>query len=128
MTNTTMTECWSADNEDFSYESLGDLLDSHDDLKPGDVVYRADAHMPKLGQLIDADWVIEHIGERAYDIGGEYAEGYPECTKEQAAELQTLLEQWLSECPAPRFYSVKNSQPYTLTEGISDDQHHLHSR
>lgn len=117
MTNTPMTECWSANNEDFSHESLGDLLDSHDDLRPGDVVYRAEAHMPKVSHLVYADDVIEQIGDRAYDIGGEYAEDYPECTKEQAAELQTLLEQWLSECPPPRFFSVKNVQPYTLTEG-----------
>lgn len=116
-TNATTTECWSTNNEDFNHESLGDLLDSYSDLKSGDVVYRAEAHYPNLRSLVDADWVIESIGERAYDIGGEYTDDYPECTREQAKKLQALLEQWLSECPAPRFYSVKNSQPYTLADG-----------
>lgn len=117
-TNTnTAQECWSANNEDFNYEELSDLLDSNDDLKPGDTVYRAEAHPPKLKSLVDADWVIEQIGEMAYEIGGEYADDYPDVSKEQAAKLQALLEQWLSECPAPTFWQVRGSEPYVLTEG-----------
>lgn len=116
-TNADSYECWSANGADFDHDTLGDLLESSGDLKSGDVVYRAEAYPPTTRQLVNADDVIERIGERAWDIGGEYAEDYPECTKEQTEKLQALLEQWLSECPAPRFFSVKNSQPYTLSDG-----------
>lgn len=115
--STEQKEFWSFDKEDFCHETLGDLIDSHrDELTPGMHVWRGTGVSPKPSELVDADLVIDHIGEMACDIGGEYAEGYPECTTEQREKLQALLEQWLSECPAPDFFSVTNVVPYTITE------------
>ncbi|MEN2430893.1 hypothetical protein [Comamonas sp. F1-6] len=112
----TTKECWSTDGEEFTFNSLGDLLDSRgDEMRPGYKVWRGTAMLPSMESLTDADRVIEDIGERAHDFGGEYAEGYPEVTPEHKAKLQVLLEQWLAECPSPRFYQVTDAKPYVLT-------------
>lgn len=111
----TTKECWSFNGEAFNHDTLGDLMDEYVyDLKPGDEVWRATAKLPSISSLADADSVIEDIGERAYDYGGEYAEDYPEVTPEHKAKLQMLLEQWLTECPEPRFYQVGAVTRYIL--------------
>ncbi|WP_417283380.1 hypothetical protein [Comamonas sp.] len=112
----TTKECWSVCGEEFTFDSLGDLLDSRgDELRPGHKVWRGTALPPSLSSLVDADRVIEDIGERAYDFGGEWADNYPEVTPEHKAKLQTLLEQWLAECPSARFYQVVDAKPYVLS-------------
>ena len=111
----TTKECWSVCGEEFTFDSLGDLLDSRgDELRPGHKVWRGTALPPSLSSLVDTDRVIEDIGERAYDFGGEWADNYPEVTPEHKAKLQALLEQWLAECPSPRFYQVTDATPYVL--------------
>lgn len=112
----TTKDCWSVCGEEFTFDSLGDLLDSRgDELRPGHKVWRGTAAPPSLSSLVDADRVIEDIGERAYDFGGEWADNYPETTPEHKAKLQAFLEQWLAECPSPRFYQVTDATPYVLT-------------
>ena len=112
----TTKECWSVDGEEFTFDSLGDLLDSRgDELRPGHKVWRGTAKGPAMADLADADNVIEDIATRAYDFGGEFADGFPEVTPEHKAKLQAFLEQWLAECPSPRFYQVTNVVSYALT-------------
>lgn len=112
----TIKECWSVDGEEFTFDSLGDLLDNRgDELRPGHKVWRGTAKGPAMADLADANNVIEDIATRAYDFGGEFADGFPEVTPEHKAKLQTLLEQWLAECPSPRFYQVTNAKPYVLS-------------
>lgn len=108
-------ECWSANGEDFVYRSLRDLLDSHPDLEPGDVVHVGEADHPETRQLIDAEDVMDQMTDRAWDIAGEYAEDYPDVSKEAKAELDQLLEAWIAKhCPL-EFFVVKNAKKYTLT-------------
>ena len=110
-------ECWSINNEDFNCESLAELLDENQgDIRPGQTVYRGTAKPPDARNLICADSVIEDVGQQAWDYGGEYAEDYPDVSPEHKAKLQALLESWLAECPAPRFYQVVDAKPYVLTE------------
>jgi hypothetical protein len=117
MSNTDQKECWSIDGEEFNYDSLGDLLDARgDEVRPGQKVWRGTAKHPSMADLADSERVIEDIGERAHDFGGEYADGFPEVSPEHAAKLQALLEQWLAECPSPRFYQVTNAVPYVLAD------------
>ncbi|MBX9848731.1 MAG: hypothetical protein K2X64_05515 [Rhodocyclaceae bacterium] len=112
-------ECWSSNNEEFRHSSLGDVLDDLSgecELEAGMVVYVATAEPPTFSSLVDADRVIEDIGERAYDYADEYADGYPEVTPTEKLELQHLIEAWLSRVANPRFWIVEDSKPYTLTE------------
>lgn len=108
-------ECWSRDEENFSYQSLDDLLSTHDDLKPGDRVWLADAVRPDPNRLIDADDVTTTMGERAYDIAGEHAEDYPDVSTEAEGELNALLAAWINKNCAPTFWGVENVRPYVLS-------------
>lgn len=108
-------ECWSRDGENYSYQTLGDLLDSHDDLKPGDTVYVGTPIRPDPTTFIEADDVIATLSDRAYDECGEYAEDFPDVTIEAKAELDALLDEWVHKHCHVTFYSVEDTREYTVT-------------
>lgn len=108
-------ECWSIDEENFNARTLCELIDNHD-LAAGTVVFRAEALHPAAKELIDVEDIVETMGDRAYDIAGEYAERYPDISKEAEQELTNFLAGWIAKHAAPTFYTVKNVQPYTITE------------
>lgn len=110
-------EVWSANDEDFNYCSLDELLNDFPELKVGDVVYKAEAESPNILSMVSGDDIFELIQERAYDYGGEWAEDW--CyylDKEQEAELNKLLIGWAEGLPAVNFYQVGKSEEYKLTE------------
>lgn len=106
---------WSRNNEDFTCDELDELLDTHDDLAVGDVVFIGEVAPIQTKHLCDADDVIEMIGERAYDEVGEYADGYPDVMPEARAELDALLAGWIEKHAKPTFYSVVNVRQYFIT-------------
>lgn len=117
----TYTECWSADEENYNCTSLGELLDNNGHLIVGSIVWRGEAHVPATSRLIDAEDVVCVMADRASDIAGEYADGYPCATTQARAELEAFLDTWVARHCPPTFYEVKNSKPYTLT---ADDLPH----
>jgi hypothetical protein len=119
-------EAWSVNDEDFRYDSLRELIDNNrDELNLGVTVYVGEATRPTMYQLCDADDVIETMADRAYDIGGEYAEGFPCVSQAARDELNDLLSGWLEKHCIVDFYSVSNVKPYVLTDadfGTADPQ------
>lgn len=111
----TTDEYWSRDEENFSYANLGELLDSHDDLEIGDTVYVGRGETPDPGEWVSADDVIEQLACRAYDECREYAEDYPDVSKEAKAELDGLLAAWAHKHCAPSFYKIKSVREYQVT-------------
>lgn len=110
------SECWSLNDEDYHWRDLADLLSDHDDLKPGDTVYKGVASNPDPAGYVAANDVIELLNERAYDEGGEYVDGWPQVSNEGQEQLNQLLKAWVNEhCPTPDFYRVLSSAPYVLT-------------
>ena len=109
-------ECWSDNNEDFNCDDLGDLLDNNDELTVGSVVYVGDAVPPKTSDLFDAEDAIELMGERAYEIGGEYGDSYPDVTPEATEELEAVIAAWINKHAKPTFYTVRNVRQHILTE------------
>jgi hypothetical protein len=108
-------ECWSHNEEDFSAKSLGELVDTHE-LQPGATVWAGEAVHPEPSSLFSTDWVIENMGEAAYDIAGEHGgEDYPNVSDEQVAELEALVVGWITKCAPPTFWTVKNVRAYVLT-------------
>lgn len=111
-------EAWSADEEFFNYDSLGELLDTHrDDLEVGQNVFVGDAVPADAGGFFDADDLLDRLGEVAYDNHGECAEDWPDKVPLEAKkEFDDFLAAWIAKhCPA-RFYSIENVRPYVLTE------------
>jgi hypothetical protein len=115
-------ECWSADGEMFNYSSLGDLLDSDDDLWPGRVVYKGMSVEINPKTLCDADDVIELIGDRAGDFAGEAADDYPPTISKAAKDwLNTILKAWIVSNAPVTFWSVKGVTEVPLTVDDFDD-------
>ncbi|QTD91569.1 hypothetical protein J4G50_05180 [Burkholderia anthina] len=115
-TSSKVRTVWSRNNEDFTCDELDELLDQHDDLAVGDVVFIGDVAPIPNKHLCDADDVIDMIGERAYDEAGEFADGYPDVTPEAKAELEALLVGWIEKHAKPTFYLVENSREHVITE------------
>ncbi|ABM37586.1 hypothetical protein [Polaromonas naphthalenivorans] len=110
-------ECWSDDvNEDFNYDSLADLLGSNDELAVGDTVYVADAVIPDPATYINADDILEQMGERAREDGGEYAEDYPDVSADAKQSLDAFVKGWARKhCTPTNFYKVSKVRDYILT-------------
>lgn len=121
-------ECWSLDEEDFNHQSLGDLIGTHEDLKPGDTVWVGEAVHPDAAQMVNVDSILENIGEAAYDIGGEHAEDYPDVTNEQSKELERLVADWLNRSCKTTFWTVTNIKPYRLSaDDFPNDSTPIHA-
>lgn len=106
---------WSDNDEDFEYESLEDLLASNDELKAGDTVYMGEAIPPKADDLVRTYDVIDAMSDRAYDMVGEHADGFPDVSDEAVAELKNFLVGWVNKHCQIYFWEVKNSKPYVIT-------------
>jgi len=109
-------ECWSTDEEQFESGTLGDLLDNHDELKPGAIVWRGIAVRPNNTHLCDANDVIDTMADRAGAFAGEHADDYPAVSEEARAELDQILSDWIDKHAAPHFFQVGDVQSYVLTE------------
>lgn len=110
-------EVWSANDEEFSYYSVEEVLGDYPELKVGDVCYKGVATRPTIQDLISANDVLETICCRAYDIGGEFGEDWLYVTKEAKEALGVALKKWANaHLPKISFYSVSNSAEYVITE------------
>lgn len=113
--NESRAECWSVDGSDFSYTSLDDLLDGNDDIEVGRVVHVGEPVHPDPAEFVDAGDVIDLIATRAYDIGHEHAEDFPDLSDDAKAELDALLKEWIAKHCTVTFYEVENSREYVIT-------------
>lgn len=108
-------ECWSTDEENFNATELCQLLDENDHLKAGDTVWVGEAVRPDPKRLFNTDWLLENMGEAAYDIAGEHADDYPDVSKEDVKELEALVTGWIKRACPPSFWTVENVKPYVLS-------------
>lgn len=108
-------ERWSRDGQMFNYDTLGELLDSNDDVQEGDIVHVGTANVPDPAEWVDADDILENLACRADDNCGELAEDYPEVSKEAKAELQDVLEAWARKYCTPTFWLIENDREYIIT-------------
>lgn len=111
---------YSANDEDFNYTELYDLINDFPNMKAGDVVYKAQAKAPDILKLIDCEDILEQMSERAYDYGGEWAEDWCcsiENYKEAKKSLDNSIKRWAKKyLPPINFYCVGKSEEYILTK------------
>jgi hypothetical protein len=110
-------KAWSRDRENFNCNSLEELITKHGDtLEAGQVVYFGGVRRPTMHQLCDADAVLDHMANNAADIAGEYAEGFPNVSKEAKDELDGLLGAWCDKHCDINFFEVVVVKPYKITK------------
>ena len=108
---------WAHNGEDFSHDSLEDAIEAYgdtDELVVGRTFYYAEV-VERHTSWVDADDIIELIGERAYDVGGEHADDFPNVPEQAKRDLAEFLEGWQATHCVPNFWSVRNEKEYTLT-------------
>jgi hypothetical protein len=118
MSDNDKNECWSLNGEDNWQDiELSEFFSNHEgDIEVGQKIYVGEAEYPKPHQLFDTDDIVDLISERAYEIGGEFAEDFPDVKKEAIDELHEFLEKWIEKHCEINFYKVKNVREYVLTQ------------
>lgn len=107
-------DIWDHAPEDKS-EVLQEIYDSCEEgLQVGTVIYYGERVQPS-NLFVNAYDIIELIEERAYDIGGEYVDNYPDCSPEQRKELEDFLIKWQEQFK-PTWFNVVNVKEYVVTE------------
>lgn len=103
--------------DDWSNDSLACYVGDRE-LVAGTVIYRGTTHHATPSSFLpDIDDVINHMANQAHDHS-EYADHFPDLTKEQQAELENMMEPmraWVDRHCEVKFYEVRNIEPYTVT-------------
>ena len=111
--------CYSTDEESFSHESMGDLLDyinGETDTPLGATYWRGEKKELTHAELIDVDSFLEQCDERAYEeIGEIYDNCFADVTEAEKMELRELITQWAKKHVNIRYWKVLNVQELKLT-------------
>lgn len=110
-------QCWSVDEENFSYNSLDDLIDDNGDIEIGRTVWVADKVPITPLELCSGYDVIDKICDRASEIGGDYADNFIEelsgsKSKEQC--LDKIIEKWITDNCEIGFWRAENIKEYEI--------------
>ena len=107
-------------DERWSSDSLASYVSDHE-LTVGAVIQRAVVSRSSASSFLpDADDVLEHMANAANDENSEFADHFPDATKEQEAELERLLkplQSWADRTFDVNFYNVesKSIESYVVT-------------
>jgi hypothetical protein len=115
---------WSAaPREAFRHDTLAELIQhGHPAVPAGSIVYVADKEHACASMFMpDVNDVIEHIADRAYEDGSEWADGYPEISEDAKSELDAFLDAWADKhMPAPTWWNCVNVREYVITQADID--------
>ncbi|MBD1582815.1 hypothetical protein [Pseudoalteromonas sp. S16_S37] len=116
--------CYSFDGENFTsgtFTSIESALqDARNKADDSAKVYLAPCETYDNSRFFpDADELINYMGNQADDVGGEYANDYPDVREEAENELteklHDLLNKWCDKHDvAPSFYGVGTAELYDL--------------
>ena len=110
--------CWSSDAEDFSAQSLGELLDQAGG-PIGPIVYLADKEQLEISEFLRAGAIIDQMRDMAIDDSQPSEDWAMKIDPDDSAvvELQSLLNDWAAKhLPPMNIYRPTNIRQYTLTE------------
>lgn len=90
-----MTKWYSTNEEDYRHTEIeAAIAEAFDDstIKAGEIrsIWEGDAIIRRAGSYAPFR-MVEELSERAYDECGEYAEDWPDCSKEQEHELEQRI-------------------------------------
>ena len=110
---------YSTDGETFNDQSIDDaicqIIESDEALNVGDIitVYSGEAVKKKASDYISS--TVEDMEQNAYDDMGEYANEWPDLTKDEADELTAIIsaavDEWADKYELqPKFYGIRNQK------------------
>lgn len=121
MSTSTKLWCYSLDDETFNSGSFltkeDAIIDAVKEYEPvpGAIIHIARTQHPELSELFDIDDLLEGAASRAYDVAGEYSDGFPDISVEEKEGLEQVILSYLQPLIPIRFYNVTDSEPHTIT-------------
>ena len=106
-----VVKCYSSEGDYFTLdfcEAVQDAVDNSDNEVVN--IWEADAIFPCPSEFVPStETILEHMGEAAWDIVGEWAEDFAtNVSKEAEDELKSLLVQWSRKHLTVDFFTVRN--------------------
>lgn len=110
---------YSYDEETFNYDTVDEAVEAlieHDDsIKVGDIISVQSGESVPVDVKHYVPDIIECISESSYDDMGEFADNFPDASKEVEQEIQTEVEDLVSKLFEkhnlnPSFYKIKNEK------------------
>ena len=106
---------WSHDKKSFEYDTLSELMDNHDDLVVGDIVYSGTPVKPDVSKYVFTDWILEQMGDSARDHVGDCIDGWPDISKKEQILLKEMIVDFIEKHSPIKFYAVIDIEEYTIT-------------
>lgn len=122
MSESIIEYCYSTDEECFNldFDSVLDIIVNNleeGESAVGKVYWRGIASRPLPSNFApDADDIFQIMSERAHDNCGEWAEDFPDCSREKQKELESLINKWCDENLDVTFYNISNVEEMKITE------------
>ena len=111
--------CYSTNEENFQYESMGDLLDYLDgetEDKIGATYWKGEKVELSHADCIDVDSFLEMCDERAYEeIGEVYDNCFTDVDDAAKEELADIIKTWAKKHVVMRYWKVLNVQELKIT-------------
>lgn len=111
--------CYSANEEEFRYDSLGDLIDEMSGDPEGIVgrtYYRGIATKHAASYYFNVERLLEDMAESAYDVAGEFSEDFTDLSDEKQEELRKLVSAWVDANMPVTFWSVSKTETLVVTQ------------
>jgi hypothetical protein len=108
---------WNRDWDDFIEELMLEHQTENERDLIGVMYFEGDAIDCTVHQFVhrNIDRFLDILGEDAYEIGGEFAEGWPDISSSEEIELENLIVKFL-ECKSPcNFYIIDNVVKKVIT-------------
>lgn len=98
-------------------DELDAISDALDDLQETEVIYIAKAVQINPTRFVDADTILERIGELAYEECGESVdESWPELAPQERKELKRLIADYVFIRSPATFYEIRDVQEFSRAE------------
>lgn len=98
-------------------DELEAISDALDDLQEAEVIYIAKAVQINPTSFVDADTILECIGESAYEECGESVdESWPELAPQERKELERLIADYVFTRSPATFYEIRDVQEFSRAE------------
>ena len=98
-------------------DELEAISDALDDLQETEVIYIAKAVQINPTRFVDADTILERIGELAYEECGESVdESWPELAPQERKELERLIADYVFTRSPATFYEIRDVQEFSRAE------------
>ncbi|MDR1902054.1 MAG: hypothetical protein LBQ88_07235 [Treponema sp.] len=75
----------------------------------GKEYFEGDPVKPAARDFVNVDSIVDSINENAYENHREWAEDWPDLTREEKDRLEDLIVRFLEEKAPPSFYGIENS-------------------